>query len=215
MKAISILAVLIAAILSNGCGVSKQLASDCGGDLELGCRQLFGDSEADNEREANQSANIVQLQTDVKSLSNRYNMLIGTVDRLDRAAGTLRSAINVLQSQNANQDAELAQLQDDLLVLNGQVVSTQISIEALQVQVAELETRESIEDYLDCGGNGPGFDEIILRTSSGKLIAYFMEGGNREFLSILTPGNYRTTDQSSCPFTVSNSGQFCDNQGCR
>jgi hypothetical protein len=78
-----------------------------------------------------------------------------------------------------------------------------------------LNLGDPVVQYLDCGGDGTGFDEIVLRTKSGKLVAYFKENGSREFLTLLTPGSYQTTDGSNCPFTVTADGKFCDNQGCR
>lgn len=52
-----------------------------------------------------------------------------------------------------------------------------------------------------CGDNSGQFDEILLRLSTGELLAYFESGGNR-FLSLIGPGNYRTTDSQQCYFTV-------------
>lgn len=59
----------------------------------------------------------------------------------------------------------------------------------------------TITEVIDPCGDGPGFDEVILRLGVDQLVAYFEQGGDR-FLSILTPGNYSTTDSQSCPFTV-------------
>jgi hypothetical protein len=52
-----------------------------------------------------------------------------------------------------------------------------------------------------CGNNEGHFDEVILRLSTGDLLAYF-ESGSKRFLSIIDPGNYRTTDAQRCYFTV-------------
>ena len=51
-----------------------------------------------------------------------------------------------------------------------------------------------------CGASG-GFDEILLRTHNNQIIAHF-SSGNLQFLTILTPGNWQTTDSQHCSFTV-------------
>lgn len=61
----------------------------------------------------------------------------------------------------------------------------------------------NIVGVIDPCGDGPGFDEILLQMQNGQLVAYFETGGNR-FLSLLSNGNYRTTDQQSCNFSVLN-----------
>lgn len=43
--------------------------------------------------------------------------------------------------------------------------------------------------------------EILLRLSTGEIVAYF-ESGNRRYLSILENGSYRTTDGTNCYFKV-------------
>lgn len=53
-----------------------------------------------------------------------------------------------------------------------------------------------------CGNIENEYDEIILKYSNNILIAYFKDGEN-EFLSLLEPGEYITTDFQQCRFTVS------------
>lgn len=63
---------------------------------------------------------------------------------------------------------------------------------------------DSIAQLIDPCGDNPGqFDEVLIRLSTGQLLAYFESGGNR-FLSLIGNGNYRTTDSQSCHFTVNN-----------
>lgn len=62
-------------------------------------------------------------------------------------------------------------------------------------------TAYSIVELLNpCGASG-GFDEVLLRTHNNQLIAHF-SSGNLQFLTLLTPGSYRTTDAQNCNFTV-------------
>lgn len=66
-------------------------------------------------------------------------------------------------------------------------------------------TAYSITEMKDPCGNQPGFDEILLKTASGYWIAHFASGAN-QFLTILTPGTYVTTDTTRCMFTLDNNG---------
>jgi hypothetical protein len=61
-------------------------------------------------------------------------------------------------------------------------------------------------ETIDPCGNGTGFDEVIIKTSSG-FIAYF-EDGSKRFLAKLDVGSYRTTDQQACRFSVNVDGSI-------
>jgi hypothetical protein len=66
-----------------------------------------------------------------------------------------------------------------------------------------------ITEIVDPCGDAPDiYDEIFLKTSNGTLIASFSDAanGNNTRFSILTPGNYVTTDGSNCHLTVNNDG---------
>lgn len=67
----------------------------------------------------------------------------------------------------------------------------------------------AVLEVLDPCGDAPGiYDEVILRLANGQLLSSFSEnanGKNTRF-SILTPGNYVTTDGSNCAFSVDLSG---------
>lgn len=58
-----------------------------------------------------------------------------------------------------------------------------------------------IVEVIDPCGTQPGFNEVLLKTADGKIIAHYADGA-KQFLSILTPNNYRTTDFTPCYFTV-------------
>lgn len=84
--------------------------------------------------------------------------------------------------------------------LQGQIDATLGTIARLQ---GAIEAKSSV-DYVNPCGDGQGFDEIILRVTTGsqvKFIAYF-EQGSKRFLSELGNGNFRTTDQQACNFSV-------------
>lgn len=66
-------------------------------------------------------------------------------------------------------------------------------------------TAYSVVEMRDPCGDQAGFDEILMRTAGGSWIAHF-SSGNNQFLTVLTPGTYVTTDQSQCYFTLNNDG---------
>lgn len=67
-------------------------------------------------------------------------------------------------------------------------------------------TPYTITEMLDPCGDGPGYDEVLLRLANGNLVAHFFSG-NFQFLTTLSPGAYVTTDQQACQFSVDAGGQ--------
>lgn len=63
-------------------------------------------------------------------------------------------------------------------------------------------TAYTVTELVDPCGDGPGFDEVIFRLANGQLVAHYAGGGNLQFLALLGPGAYRTTDSQACNFTV-------------
>lgn len=85
-------------------------------------------------------------------------------------------------------------------VTDGALISCEDGSSQLVLNGADGES--AILEIIDPCGDSPGeFDEIMFRLSSGELVAYF-EQGSKRFLTVLNPGNYRTTDKQSCRFTV-------------
>lgn len=62
--------------------------------------------------------------------------------------------------------------------------------------------QDAVLEIIDPCGDGQGFDEVLLRLSTGELVAYYTSGNRIEHLSIIGPGRYRTTDRQRCLFTV-------------
>ena len=58
-----------------------------------------------------------------------------------------------------------------------------------------------VSEIIDPCGDGPGYDEVILRMANGTLMAHYANGPY-QFLTIIGPGNYVTTDQQACSFTI-------------
>jgi hypothetical protein len=62
-------------------------------------------------------------------------------------------------------------------------------------------TTYSVVNIINPCGDSSGFDEVLLKLANGSLMAHYSHG-NKQFLTLLTPGNYATTDGESCNFTV-------------
>jgi hypothetical protein len=89
-----------------------------------------------------------------------------------------------------NIEARIEDLEDDTTSL----LSTMLEIRGY-----------SITKIIDPCGDSAGFDEVILKTGAGKLIAYFENGASR-YLSVIPTGSYRTTDGTNCLFEVTSGG---------
>lgn len=59
----------------------------------------------------------------------------------------------------------------------------------------------SVVEVIDPCGDQGRFDEVLLRLEDGSILAHF-SSGNRQFLTFIGPGNYRTTDGLACNFTI-------------
>lgn len=71
----------------------------------------------------------------------------------------------------------------------------------LEFDVCHGQDGQGVELIDPCGDNPGEFDEVIIRLPDRTLIAYFLDG-EHEFLSVLGPGSYMTTDAQACRFEV-------------
>jgi hypothetical protein len=69
-----------------------------------------------------------------------------------------------------------------------------------------LPSAYTVTEIIDpCGDDAGHFDEVILKTSNGTLLAHYVQG-NKQFLVILSAGIYETTDWQRCEFEVTVDG---------
>ena len=124
------------------------------------------------------------------------------------AAGNAAQAA-LLQAEAAQLQAQIDALNTQQTALQAQVNTVQASADAAQLQLTELSLEERVTGFLDPCGDAVGiYDEVLLTTNSGKVVAYF-EIGSKRFLSILLPNVwYQTTDQQSCVFKVDSNGNL-------
>jgi peptidoglycan hydrolase CwlO-like protein len=145
--------------------------------------------------------NISSIQSDILSINADIESLELLIEDLSQDVDANSTSIALLQSQVTNHNSRLTSLE-------ALVNSIQTTTNGLVADVAQLESHENIVEFIDpCGDWAGGYDEVILKTSSGKFLAYF-ENGSRRFLSLLEKNvNYMVTDGSGCRFYINNSNQ--------
>lgn len=78
------------------------------------------------------------------------------------------------------------------------------TISMLQSDIAALQNKTTVREIIDpCGDNLGQFDEVLILLDDGSIIGYF-EQGDKRFLTQLPDGNFRTTDNQQCNFTINN-----------
>lgn len=129
-----------------------------------------------------------QKETDLTEVNNR-------LDQLEQEIASIQNALTSFE-----------QLIDDV---EQDQDALQQTIALTQSRLAVLESNHNVTELIDPCGDYPGhFDEMILKTSTGKFLAYYQQG-NFRFLTELPNGNYQTTDKQKCDFTINN-GQLND-----
>lgn len=166
--------------LQTGCGIIEELSRACvPGDLQHICRAVFGKTPVGEAKQ--------HIVKEVEPLP------------IPEPAVTEEDLNELLQ--------QIAQLRLMLEFIQVSMVEdfalAQQAIDDIVIRLAELETNLMVTEIIDPCGDGAGFDEVLLRLSDGQIISYF-EQGNKRFLTSLPPGNYRTTDQQACNFTITN-----------
>ena len=132
----------------------------------------------------------------MNDLDNRVSELEGRIYEIEN---NLESLYSMVDDLDTNQDI----LSSSISLQLTQLASLQIAINNVTNTV---NSSENITEIIDpCGDYPNKFDEVLLKTSSGKILVYFEDGGKR-FLTELPNGNFRTTDRQACNFSVSGSG---------
>lgn len=157
--------------------------------VSVACEKVERVSSYDPSKDAEQDRRLTDLEQRVKELGVTFNSNVATINALS-------ALVSVLDS---------AQYQDQIDSINLQIDSLEDQSILIQAQVANLSTNENVIEYIDpCGDNPGAFDEVILKTGTGKFLAYFQTRGDR-FLTVLSNGSYETTDAQECHFQVNGS----------
>lgn len=207
MYAVSKVLLLLTFIFAAGCGYRATARNHCNLGTQL-CDNLFGeDTWENNNRLSAAEADIAELDKEITSMQSMIELLISELKDKSAQIIQLDALIQLIQiSVVDNADfvnTVTADLQLEIEQLEDSVAYQQTIINDMIGDISELANQDSILEYvLPCGDRAGIYDETLLRTKSGKLIAYFESGSNR-FLSELPPGTYSTTDQNPrCQFTV-------------
>lgn len=211
----NIITIIVLTLYLMGCGAIENLGRECGGDMREGCRTLFGgnwNEEHDTKLDI--------ISTKIKQIELLNNALMAIVFEHETDILTLNNDIvSINNTINTLADASLVStLQSNLNLLTARVVVLENSIgtpvtglQAIVTQntitILQLQSNHNVTKIVDPCGDTPGkYDEVFLKTSTGKLIASFSDtasGLNTRF-SELVPGTFTTTDGTSCTFTVTN-----------
>ena len=202
-------------VLLASCGYQRTLREHCHlGDTQT-CDNLFGVNQEDID--ADQEARLKLNEKEIQSLSTMVSSLIKDLNQVEFALNQSNTMINLLHPMALQQGADITAINQMLVDLNQDVVDLekkiayeQTRITSIQSDIAALQLQDGVvETIYPCGDRANVFDEAILKMKSGKLIAYFEGKGQERFLTILTPGSYRTTDQKLyCYFSVNSAGQL-------
>ena len=215
------LLVLTSIIVLSSCGFGHRISKDCGGSFSDLCKGIFGDVAEEND---NQQTEINALKSQLEATITQNISQIAVVQSLLDAQqqqitliqltlNDLQTQISLIEQNQTTLSSLTQQLQVQLQTLSTvdntltvQQTSLQTQVNSLLVQLVTLNGYTHIVDLVDPCGNGPGFDEVLIKTTQG-YVAYF-ESGSTRFLSLLTPGAYQTTDSQRCNFTVLGNGNL-------
>jgi hypothetical protein len=204
---------VLAISLISGCGYQQAFRDNCHLEGQT-CDTLFGVNQEDIDER--QDATNVSQQKQIDSLTTMITELVKDVRNIENQAAQQQQMLEMLDVMALQQGANitainqmLINVNQDLADIQDKIAYEQARINGLAVDVANLNAQDTVvESVYPCGDRPNRFDEAFLKTKSGKLIAYFEDGGSR-FLTVLTPGNYRTTDSAPyCYFSVNSQQQI-------
>ena len=188
-------------LLTISCSYRQSIRVGCHLDSSgQACDNLFGKDDRDVEAKNKRA---------LESLQSQIDELVAANEILQESLAGLGVTLTTLQTIIAGSVTmeQYDALQVQINSLNASIDNLQEQSNVNTVRLVELESQDTVVQYYDPCGDGPGYDEILMTTKSGKLVAYF-ESGSKRFLTILGPGSYITTDQSACFFTIDSSGQI-------
>jgi len=143
-------------------------------------------------------------------LQNQIDNLKTRTDKNEQSINEIQERIKALAisiDNNINLISALSQLEtNDVASILSQISSIQTSVVVQTTTLVTLQTNENITAFHDFCGNKPGvYNEVGMITTTGKIVVYFEAGSNR-YLSILSDGDYITSDGTACYFSVTDGG---------
>lgn len=180
--------------LLTSCGIAEGLNKNCGSDLEEFCNFTFGMKNEDQDKQIadntfknnDQDARLTALEQQNEQLIESMHSFSLEIEALELTDTTNRQYFQTL--------------------INSLTLTVNTNLVTLNNLTTNVNSNGSVTKMIDVCGNFPSYyDEVILKTNTGKYIAYFEDGGKR-FLTELSNGNYTTTDKQACSFTINSTG---------
>lgn len=155
------------------------------------------------------SANEVKFKELDQRLSKLELSILNTIETMEENHETILRLQSQLSDEVNSLESDLSDVEKEVQTLGLYQESLQTIVTSLQDKQAELQLNTSVIDLIDpCPTvNSSSYKEMLFRLSNRKLVAYFEDGGKR-FLTVLTAGNYETTDKRACKFTVDNNNNI-------
>jgi hypothetical protein len=143
------------------------------------------------------------LQNQIDNLKTRTDKNEQSIDEINTRIKSLATSID----NNINLISFLSEQEtNDVASILSQISSIQTSVVVQTTTLVTLQTNENITAFHDFCGNQPGvYNEVGMITTTGKIVVYFEAGSNR-YLSILSDGDYITSDGTACYFSVTDGG---------
>lgn len=162
----------------------------------------------DDVKDYNQDKTLEELESRVTALETANELNNKLVNINSNQIITNVEQISVIEGILNDLQTQINAIEGDLLALDASQsaqiasITTQLTNIDASIDLLEQASQSAIKELIDPCGDKPGhFDEILIVLNSGELIAYF-EQGNKRFLTVLSDGNYQTTDAQKCNFSV-------------
>lgn len=88
-------------------------------------------------------------------------------------------------------------------VSNGAIITCGASTSLILNGEDAPPTAYTVVDIINPCGDATGHDEVLFRLQNRSLIAHYASG-SAQFLTVLAPGSFVTTDGTNCHFSVNN-----------
>jgi chaperonin cofactor prefoldin len=147
-----------------------------------------------------------KLDQKITQLNNALNSMVNNVSSLQSIMAGVLTDLSALVSADASLQAQIDSLKYRVKDLEDADYQSQIN--NILIDIASLQNNSSVVKVYDpCGDHAGHFDEVILQLESGAFIAYMEigqgQGIQKRFLTVLSNGNYITTDAQQCVFNIS------------
>ena len=201
MKKLIVTGMVLGALSGCKTNVGKHTVNWVGGTFELvGKVALMPFKEIKNQLGVDANTDAINANTD--AINALMDKLRSSNDRLYKLEGEVSDNFDLYETLFNSFNTAINRVDNDI---------TELGIDDIVDQLDTLEEmlEKGVAEVIDpCGDKSGYYDEVIIKLHDDTFIGYF-ESGSKRFLTVLKNGNYRTTDEQKCRFTVLN-GQIID-----